>query len=105
MSDVERYFEPADAERAALRAAVGAVDQFITRLPSAHAGPERGLPEAWATLVKLLALGPGRELRTCPRCDHVAMRQATLCSHCWGRLAPMPQTRDDREVAGGGADT
>ncbi len=105
MTGPQRHFEAADADRAALRDAVAAVDHFITHLPSAHAGPDRGLPEAWAALVKLLALGPARQLRDCPHCGNVCMRDARLCGHCWGRLAPMPQLIDDRQDAGGGADS
>lgn len=105
MSSPERYFEAADAERNALRAAVAAVDQFIAKLPSSHAGPDRDLPEAWSALVKLLALGPPRALRDCPRCGHVAMRDATRCSHCWVRLSPLPQLVDDHQAPGGGADS
>ena len=101
----ERFFESADAEQARLRAAVEAVGHFIARLPSAHAGPDRGLPEAWAELVKVLALEPARQLRDCPRCGHAGMRDASLCVHCWARLDPLARALDDGQVAGGGADS
>ena len=101
----ERHFESADAERSTLRVAVAAVGHFIAHLPSAHSGPDGGLTEAWADLVKVLALGPERQLRDCPRCGHVAMRDATLCIHCWARLTPAPPALNDRQVAGGGADS
>ncbi|MBL8953986.1 MAG: hypothetical protein JNK82_24630 [Myxococcaceae bacterium] len=105
MTDPERHFEGADADRARLRVAVAAVGKFIAHLPSAHSGPDRGLTEAWAELVKLLALGPERQLRTCPRCGHVGMRDATLCIHCWARLSPLPHALGSEQVAGGGADS
>jgi len=101
MTAPQRHFEGADAERARLRVAVAAVGHFIAHLPSAHAGPDRGLTEAWAELVKLLALGPERQLRDCPRCGHVGMRDATLCVHCWARMTPAPRALDERQIAGG----
>jgi hypothetical protein len=105
MTAPERHFEAADAERATLRAAVAAVDHFIAHLPSPYSGTDQGLTEAWAALVRLLALGTARQLRDCPRCGHVAMRDATLCSHCWVRFPPLPEPDDHRQAAGGGADS
>ncbi|MBK7859881.1 MAG: hypothetical protein IPJ65_14905 [Archangiaceae bacterium] len=100
-----RYFEAADAERDTLRQAVAAVDNFIAHLPKGDSGPERGLPASWATLVKLLALGEPRQLRDCPRCGHVSMRDATCCGSCWHHLTPLPPLAADRQIAGGGADS
>jgi hypothetical protein len=97
----QHHFESADAERAKVRVAVATVGDLIARLPNAHSGPDRGLPEAWAELVKLLALGPARQLRDCPHCGHVAMSEATLCLHCWARLTPAPEASDGRQAAGG----
>lgn len=97
----ERHFESADAERDGVRVAVAAVDRFIAQLPSPQSGPDRGVAEAWATLVKLLALGPERPLRDCPRCGRVCMRDATLCMHCWARLTPLADAHDKGQVAGG----
>jgi hypothetical protein len=102
----ERYFEAADAERAALRAAVAAVDHFIAHQPSTHPGADQGLSGAWAALIKVLSLGSPRQLRECPRCGHVSMSDATRCGHCWERLVPvLPAPIEDRQVAGGGADS
>lgn len=101
MSKPERHFESADAERAKIRAAVAGVADFIARLPNAHPGPNRGLPEAWAELVKILALGPEPRLRDCPRCGEVGMSDATLCLHCWSRLPAAAKPHEGRRAAGG----
>jgi hypothetical protein len=47
------------------------------------------LMASWGELVELLALGPPPEIRECPACQHVCMRAATLCGHCWARLTPL----------------
>lgn len=102
MSAPGRYFESADADRDKLRGAVAAVDEFIARLASVHSGPDRGLPQAWAELVKVLALEPARRVRDCPRCGQVALCEATRCLHCWERLTPVPEAAvEGRQVAGG----
>jgi len=42
----------------------------------------------WAELVEQLALGPEPELRECPACKYVAMRDATRCASRWTSLIP-----------------
>ena len=104
MSD--RYFESADADVATLRAAVAAVDHFISHLPSGYSGGDQGLTAAWATLVKQLALAAPRQLRDCPRCGHVSMSDATRCGHCWERLSPADLAGAEiRQAAGGAAES
>ena len=94
MSAPERHFDATEEYRVALRSAVAEVEHFITHLPNRHAGPDRDLPGAWAALIKILNLGTAQKLRDCPRCGHVAMRDATLCSHCWAHLPPLPRLQD-----------
>ncbi|HEX9052212.1 MAG TPA: hypothetical protein VF841_16910 [Anaeromyxobacter sp.] len=43
---------------------------------------------SWAKLVGFLALGPAPELRACPHCGAMGMRDATLCGYCWKKLVP-----------------
>jgi hypothetical protein len=105
MSEPKVYFEAADVERDALRAAVRVVDEHVAYLPSARSGADAGLPAAWAGLVRLLALGAPRQLRTCPTCGHIGMRDATLCGHCWAHLAPLPASEGNRPETAGGADS
>lgn len=45
------------------------------------------LRTAWAALKAWLALGPAPRLRTCPRCGHDGMYDATRCGYCWLALA------------------
>jgi hypothetical protein len=101
----ERYFEASDAGRAALRTAVSEVEQQIAHLQNARAGADRGLAASWAALVKLLALGPAHQLRECPSCGQLGMRDATRCGHCWERLPAVASVTEAAEVAGGGADS
>jgi hypothetical protein len=67
-------------------AIVATIDHEMSILAGAVV-PER-LVASWATLVKLLALGPLPETRVCPVCAHVGMREAQRCGYCWTRLAP-----------------
>ena len=80
-----------DPARSALRAAVAAVDRAMTgaRAPGAQAGDQASsLEAAWHKLVELLALGPEPDYRECPACGAVAMLEASVCGHCWTKLAP-----------------
>ncbi len=43
---------------------------------------------AWADLVDQLALGPEPEVRECPACHRICMREATACGHCFASLTP-----------------
>jgi hypothetical protein len=74
-----------DPQRAALRMAVAAVDDAMG---DAAADRQPRLSEAWQRLVSLLALGPAADVKACPRCGRVSMREATLCGYCWARLSP-----------------
>ena len=49
-----------------------------------------GLTGPWAELVAQLALGPEPEVRECPSCEAIGMREATKCGFCWTKLAPLP---------------
>lgn len=49
------------------------------------------LRTAFSTLVRLLALGPEPEVRTCPACGHIVRRDAKLCGYCWKALEPLPE--------------
>ena len=78
-----------DPQRSRLRAMVASMDAAISRLP-AEAGAEprtSGLMAAWKALVDQLALGPEPEVRECPACRRICMRDATACWHCF-RLLP-----------------
>ncbi len=80
-----------DPLRTALRTAVAAVERALTRLPASPAEPTGApgdLATAWHELVELLALGPEPEYRECPACGATVMRDATVCGHCWAKLAP-----------------
>lgn len=83
--DLTRTPDPA---RSALRAAVAAVDRAI---PLEQ--PE-SLVAAWRDLVALLALGPEPAYRECPGCGAVAMREASVCGHCWMELPPIAAKLD-----------
>ena len=103
-------FAVPDAARSRLRATIATIEREMARLPpdeGAGHGPANGLSAwaddggqgpphgvlraAWADLVDQLALGPEPELRECPFCQHVGMRAATRCGHCWKRLTPPPR--------------
>jgi hypothetical protein len=55
-------------------------------------GPERRsldeLERSWASLVKLIDVGPEPEVRACPTCGGTIMRAATRCMHCWAKSTP-----------------
>lgn len=80
-----RPAEHPDPRRAELRAAVADVE---ASLPQSESGADGALTDAWARLVKLLALGPAPALRACPVCGYLGMRDATRCGHCWAALTP-----------------
>ena len=81
-----------DAARAALRAVVATIDREMSHLSTpAESGGNRAtddLRSSWAELVKQLALGPAPEVRECPVCKHIGMREATRCGYCWTKLTP-----------------
>lgn len=70
---------------AKLRAVVDVIGHEVAQSPSTpvfHA--------AWTELVALLALGIAPAMRECPACHAMGFRDASRCSRCWGRLAPLP---------------
>ena len=69
------------AARAPLRALVATIDREMSQSSE--------LRSSWAKLVDLLALGPAPEVRECPVCQQMGMRDATRCGHCWTVLLPV----------------
>lgn len=76
-------FEAADERSNKLRELVAEMDQQVSHLPAGTP-----LTQSWQKLVAGLALEPAHELRRCPKCNAVAMKEATLCSGCWAKLSP-----------------
>jgi hypothetical protein len=92
--NTEQALDIPEHDRLRLRAVVSTIERELSRL-SREATPEyressRGLMASWAQLVELLALGIAPEVRACPNCHHVCMREATRCGHCWATLIPPP---------------
>ena len=89
MSDLE--FLGPDPRRSRLRATVASLEAAISLLPVESAlEPRRSaLVAAWKDLVDQLALGPEPEVRECPACHRICMRNATACGHCFRRLEPL----------------
>lgn len=74
-----------------LRPIVEALDREMSRLlalPDMAGADTTALLSSWAELVEFLALGPPPELRACPSCGGVGMRDATRCGTCWRKLEP-----------------
>lgn len=85
-----------DPVKSRIRWAMNNLDKQIAQLPRTSKdedGRERpnGVVAAFNDLVELLALGPEPELRECPVCSHVCLREATLCSYCWSKMTPPPK--------------
>lgn len=72
-----------DARRSRLRAIM---DRLARGLDGMSADGEAR--SAWRELTAALDLGPEPEVRDCPNCNAIAMRQATICSECWHPLTP-----------------
>ena len=53
-----------------------------------HVG-RAGLQRSFEAVVTELDLGPEPHLRACNVCGAIGMRDATLCSVCWSKLAPL----------------
>jgi len=87
--------EPAKSR---LRATIAAMEKEIVTLP----GKGSGLRTSFNDLVAQLGLGPEPEVRVCPVCQHVGMRAATICGHCWTKLAPLAAPEVRRAVQGEG---
>ena len=82
-----------DAKSSELRTTIAAIERDLGRIPREIAEDDTanaadGLRASVADLVRQLALGPEPEYRQCPVCDHILMRAATVCGHCWTKLAP-----------------
>lgn len=105
MSRPTTYLDAQEVRRVELRAAVAAVDAFITHLPRTHSGPDRGLQAAWGSLVALLALGATSQQRTCPCCGRSCARAATRCGHCWAPLDLSEPSPDDPPAADFGGES
>lgn len=95
------HFDATERTRAELREAVAAVDAHVQHLPGTSTAAEGGLPEAWASLVKLMNLGDEPELRSCPKCGRSGMRAARRCGHCWTALVPPADVASKLEPHGG----
>lgn len=82
-----------------LRKLISEIDGHLVAMgPPADAGAERAsfdaLNASWASMVKLLDVGPEPEVRDCPSCRGTIMRAATRCMHCWHKSAPPASTPD-----------
>jgi hypothetical protein len=69
------------------------MEREISGLPRQATGedgksPPSGLLASFSDLVEQLALGPEPEVRRCPVCQHIGMREATVCGYCWTKLTP-----------------
>jgi hypothetical protein len=71
-----------------LRPIVENVDREMSRLLARPDGDTTALLASWAQLIEYLALGPAPELRACPFCGSIGMRDATRCATCWRKLVP-----------------
>jgi hypothetical protein len=85
-----------DAARSRLRTTVATIEREIARLKKDGASgddksPLDGLIAPWGELVAQLALGPEPEVRECPSCSGIGIREATLCGFCWTKLEPPPR--------------
>ena len=77
-----------DPVRSRLRTLVAAVERHLSGEPPQQMTPDvlSALREAWAALVRELALGPEPAVRKCPTCGRLVMEQATRCGYCWEPL-------------------
>ena len=87
-SDLEQAFP--HVPRGPIRALVATIDREMSqsskRAESQNNQLTDELRSAWAKLVELLALGPAPDLRECPVCMRIGMREATRCGYCWSSL-------------------
>ena len=79
--------------RGRLRPLVATIDREMSRASEMDERENnratRDLRSSWAKLVELLALGPAPDVRECPVCRRVGMRDATRCAYCWTKLSPL----------------
>ena len=84
------------------RQLLAAVQTGITRLSELNLATTEStsdwtrLTASFKELSEHLALGPQPETRVCPTCGMPAMRNATVCGHCWTKTPPPPQPRELR---------
>jgi uncharacterized protein with PIN domain len=78
------HFERADIHHDELRVACAAMEQAVSQLASTSDVRAR-----WDDVIRLIGLGPKRELRRCPNCNGIAMSDATRCMNCWNELVPV----------------
>lgn len=84
-----------DAARSRMRATVAVIERELARLRKDGTDGDGkstldGLTAPWADLVAQLALGPEPEVRNCPSCKAIGIREATTCGFCWTKLGPPP---------------
>ena len=89
-------FPGLDPRRSRLRETVATIGVLISRLPIED---RPRLVAAWADLVEQLALGPEPEVRECPACHRICMRNATACGHCFRPLPPLGPVPDSPATA------
>lgn len=78
-----------DAARSRMRTTVAIIDREIARLTKEGTATDAsGLAGPWGDLVAQLALGPEPEVRECPSCKAIGVREATKCGFCWTKLWP-----------------
>jgi len=80
-----------DLRRSRLRATIAVIERELARLPGDVTKDNGGtladsLRASVDDLVGQLALGPEPAYQQCPVCEHVGMRAATVCGHCWTKL-------------------
>ena len=83
-----------DSKRSRLRTTIAAIEHQLARLPAEVTKDNGvtladGLRASVADLVGQLALGPEPAYRQCPVCQRIGMSVATVCGHCWTKLAPL----------------
>lgn len=89
-----------DEKSSKLRVTMAAIERDLARLPPELVEGDGvtaadGLRASVADLVRQLALGPEPAYRQCPVCQHLIMRAATVCGHCWTKLPAFDEP--DRE--------
>ena len=79
----------ADAGRSRLRTILASIKQELSQLPTTT--PPNPLQSSFAELVAQLDLGAEPEVRACPTCGRLGLREATRCGNCWAQLTPIPR--------------
>jgi hypothetical protein len=76
-------------ERETLRALVAVIDHEMSDVAAQGGPPSDELRASWEKLVQYLDLGRAPEVRECPSCNHIGMRDATVCGYCWTALSQL----------------